>query len=189
MRKPIATLLWVGLSLLGAGTVLAVGLPWQNHSRPFDFLFGNHIDMHQQSRLVDNKALEGFLYIKFTGQVSEGIPEAVHADCTQMPNDCTAGWTLRGIPVTAKLVDMPHMDHPIWCIERDVLPPQQGYTYFHWLGDPQTEMDLQIGKEYLGYLIKLTALDTFYFLHHGEATLVTPGIDYNSHTNIVTDCN
>ena len=50
MRKPIA-LLWLAcLSLLGAGTVLAAGLPWQNHSRPYDFLFGNYIDMYQPLR-------------------------------------------------------------------------------------------------------------------------------------------
>ena len=62
MRKLIATFLLVSLSLLGAGTVLAVGLPWQNHASHFNFVFGNPIDMHQQPKQVGNMPLLGFAH-------------------------------------------------------------------------------------------------------------------------------
>lgn len=79
MRKRIAMPLLVCLSLQGAGTALAVGLPWQNHASPFNFVFGNPIDMHQQPKPVGNTALVGFVHVKFTGKVVEAIPEAAHA--------------------------------------------------------------------------------------------------------------
>ena len=83
---------------------------------------------------------------------------------------------------------MPRMDHPVWCVNRAELLRQEGYTHFHWLGAPNMEMGLQMGKEYAGYLMKLTARETFYLMHHGMPRLVTPGIDDSSHANIVTDC-
>jgi hypothetical protein len=46
---------------------------------------------------------------------------------------------------------------------------------------------LTVGAEYPGVLLKLTARETFFFEHHG-GFLVTPGIDYETHANVVTDC-
>jgi hypothetical protein len=62
MRKRIAMLLLVCLSVQGAGTALAVGLPWQNHASHFNFVFGNPIDMHHQPKQVGNMPLLGFAH-------------------------------------------------------------------------------------------------------------------------------
>ena len=64
MRKRIAMLLLVCLSVQGAGTALAVGLRRHNHASRFNFVFGNPIDMHQQPKPVGNTALEEFFFSK-----------------------------------------------------------------------------------------------------------------------------
>jgi hypothetical protein len=39
------------LLLSGSGVAAAADLyPWRNHAAPFNFLFGNEIDTHQQTR-------------------------------------------------------------------------------------------------------------------------------------------
>ena len=173
--------------LFNTSTALAGCLPWNNHAAPFSFLFGNHIDGHQQSILAGNNVLKGFLYIHFMGDTVDGVPVAHHTDCTQMPEMCVPGWSFTGIPVRATLVENPSMHEPLWCVPAAVVKP--GYTHFHWLGNPDMAMNLVIGQEYEGYLMKLTALNTFYFGHHGSLSLVTPGLDTNSHLNVITQCN
>ena len=175
VKKAIIIVTFLTVSLLGVGSVLAHSYPWRDHASPFDFLFGNHIDMHQQSKILDNDELQGFFYIRFTGNFINGYPEAVHGQET-------VGWTLYGIPIKAKLVDL--SPHPAWCVDPADLPQQAGYTHFHWLGSPEHDDDLVIGNMYDGYLMKLTARDTFIF----EGFVVTRGIDTYSHNNIVTDC-
>ena len=168
------------------------GYPWQNHDAPFDFLFGNHIDTHQQTKELGNNQLQGFFYIIFNGNEKEGVPVATHGNCNMKPDDCTVGWKLRGIPVQATLID-DHGDHgegqhhPTWCIDEDDMPNQPGYTHFHWLGQPEHPGGLTEGDTYDGYILKLTATKTFFFKHHG-GFLVTPGIDYETHANVVTEC-
>jgi len=61
----------------------------------------------------------------------------------------------------------------IWCIDEESWPIAQGYTHFHWIreggGAGEGEHSgLQVGEEYTGYLIKLTARTTFVFQHAGE---------------------
>lgn len=165
----------------------STGYAWRNHAAPFDFLFGNHIDTHQQTKLSGKGQLVGFFYIKFTGNVTpEGYPEAEHGNCNQTPDECTVGWILHGIPVRATLLDKPQGQHPTWLIDPDDIPNQQGYSHFHWLGQPDHAHTLMIGEEYDGLLLKLTARETFYFLHHG-GFLVTPGLDTLTHSNIVIE--
>ncbi len=163
------------------------GYSWQNHSAPFDFLFGNHIDTHQQTKELGNGQLQGFFYITFNGnETGDGIPEATHGNCNMNPG-CTVGWNLHGIPVQATLVAHGEGQHPTWCIDPDDMPNQQGYTHFHWLGAPEHAGGIGLGETYEGYLLKLTAHETFFFKHHG-GFLVTPGIDYETHANVVTEC-
>lgn len=186
MRKIIVGFTVLSLFLLGTGVVWAAGRPWRDHAPPFDFMFGNHIDTHQQS-LVEDGMLEGFFYIKFTGDyTADGYPIAKHANCGNVPDECTVGWILHGIPTTAEYLGHPDGQHPQWRIEPGNLPPQPGYTHFHWLNESAHADGLTVGEVYDGYLLKLTALDTFYFDHHG-GFLVTPGIDEATHLNIVTD--
>ena len=46
---------------------------------------------------------------------------------------------------------------------------------------------MAIGETFAGYLLKLTAVDTFWFDHHGLFP-VTPGIDFETHANLYTVC-
>ena len=49
--KLFGLLATVALFLSGAGVAAATDLyPWRNNAAPFNFLFGNHIDTHQQTR-------------------------------------------------------------------------------------------------------------------------------------------
>ncbi len=177
------------LSLVLAATAYATtAYPWSNHAAPYDYLFGNQIDSHQQSQLNDKEQLGGFFYIKYTGSMIDGVPEAIHADCEKTPDDCTIGWKLKGVAVQATLLEKPDSGHPVWCINPDDGPRSPGFSHFHWEGD----LDHTAGEEfdnklYDGYLLKLTAVDQFFFQHHG-GFLVTPGIDTETHANIVTDC-
>jgi hypothetical protein len=162
--------------------------PWLNHAYPFDFLFENHIDTHQQTKLLKNRRLLGFFYIKYTGNITpEGYPEAKHGNCNETPDECKVGWVLHGIPVRATLVEKQEGQHPTWCVDPRLVPREKGFTHFHWLGQPEHAGDLTVGKEYDGYLLKLVAKERFFFDHHG-GFFVNPGIDYETHANIVTDC-
>jgi hypothetical protein len=189
MKKTVSVLLLVALLGLGSGAAHASGLAWQDHAPPFSFLFLNHIDSHQQSRVAPNGRLQGFFYIEFTGNVTpDGIREAMHADCTQSGSQCVPGWSLKGVPMTATLVSNEMMAHPVWCVDGKKLAQLPGYSHFHWLGEPQEASALVVGQQYAGYLLQLRAVDTFFFAEHG-GSLVTPGIDTYSHYNITTGCN
>lgn len=179
------------LAVLLAFTVVSVSAgsisyPWENHAAPFSFMFGNHIDVHQQS-MIRRGLLKGFLYIRFTGQTTaDAIPVAEHANCGMMPEDCSVGWTFYGVPVEATLLAHEASQHPTWCVDpADV--PDPDFSHFHWLGAPEHPDMLIAGQSYPGYLLKLRAVDTFFFMHHG-GFLLTPGVDALSHANIVTDC-
>ena len=148
--------------------------PWQNHAPPFDLLFGNRMDQHQQSKSEGQDRLSGFLYIDFTGETNEdGVPKAKHVNCNEPNSECTVGWTLQGIQRSATLLEQGEGGPPQWCIDEESWPIAQGYTHFHWIreggGAGEGEHSgLQVGEEYTGYLIKLTARTTFVFQHAGE---------------------
>lgn len=171
---------------------------WNYHSPPYDFLFGNHFDTHQQTKQSSRNNLNGFFYITINGE-KDGIPVANHGNCDQNPDGCTVGWTLHGIKMEAELLQT-GMGHPQWYISSDKMPRQQGYTHFHWIKKKNHgngaghhgsnsgghQGGLEIGATYEGYLLKLTARETFYFDHHGMF-FVTPGIDYETHANVQTE--
>ncbi|NIN68427.1 MAG: hypothetical protein GTO63_27710, partial [Anaerolineae bacterium] len=164
MKKTAFLLILLILIVLGAEAALAEGLAWRDHAPPFEFLFGNHIDTHQQSTLVGSGELQGFFYIRYTGSFQGSVPEARHANCAMMPGECTVGWILRGIPMRARLLDKQPHQHPTWCVDPADVPTQPGYSHFHWLGQPLHAHDLAVGEAYDGFLLKLTARDTFFFL-------------------------
>lgn len=129
IKNIIITLTLLTLSLLDVKSIPAENYPWRDHTPPFEFLFGNHIDMHEQSMILGNGRLQGFFYVSFTGKFIDGYPEAVHGEDI-------AGWIISGIPIKAKLVEL---SPPTWCIDPADLPQQAGYTHFHWLGLPEDE--------------------------------------------------
>ncbi len=176
------SLLFAGILLfiLSAATARAESYPWLDHESPFDFLFLNNIDTHQQTQLMSSGDLQGFFYITYTGNVIDGLPEARHGDET-------VGWILHGVPATARLISVTKGAHPVWCIDPADLPVQRGYTHFHWLDASETASGLIEGEIYDGYILKLTARDGFAFSHNGSF-FVTPGIDFYTHDNIVISC-
>jgi hypothetical protein len=194
MNKRIMTWSFLVLSLLGIGSAGAAGYPWKNHAAPYDFQFGNDIDTHQQTRLTESGELFGFFYIKFTGvSTSDGYPVAGHVDCNAMPG-CSVGWILNGKPRTATLLYHVEPDHPVFLMDRADIPEPGAYAHFHWLGEHPVP-----GESKDGYLLQLTAVDSFCFVHHmaDSATssktcrdnggiAVNPGTDIATHLNIVT---
>jgi hypothetical protein len=162
--------------------------PWRDHAAPYTYLFGNHIDSHQQSETIDGGQIQGYLYIHYTGQTINGIPVAEHTDCSMDPTSCIVGWQIQGVSARATAVSMDSMGMAQFCASAFTLRSLNGYSHFHWIGDPMMDMDIQIGQAYTGYLLKLTARTTFYFNHHDSMVLVTPGVDTVSHAN-VTSCN
>ncbi len=189
MRKKIIVLMMVSLWMLVASTSMAAGgYPWKDHAFPYTFEFGNDIDTHQQTKVLPNGELFGFFYITFTGNFTDdGFPIAKHCDADTPPNQCVAGWILRGIPCLiptcqATLVFHSANDHPIWLVNRSDIPQPGSYAHFHWLNAAN---GLLLGHDYPGYFLELQAIDTFAFSHGNESIPVTPGIDIATHVNIV----
>ena len=100
----------------------------------FNFLFGNEIDTHQQSRLTRDRNLFGFFYIEFTAVVTKDLYRvATHVDCSATP-DCTVGWTLDGRKVSATFLYGTEHDHPVFLVSRPDIPQPGAFAHFHWLG-------------------------------------------------------
>ena len=180
------------LSLLTSAAAATDLYPWRNHASPFGFVFGNEIDGHQQTRQARDGSLFGFFYVRFTGVVTrDRYPVASHVDCNAYP-DCTVGWTLNGKPTQATYLYQVGHEHPVFLVSRPDLPQPGAHAHFHWLGQ------LAFTQAQPGYLLQLTAVDRFCFIHHG-AEGATPdrtcrdngginvdaGIDMATHLNIV----
>ena len=133
------------------------------HDAPYDFLFGNHIDTHQETKLIINhgqpKRLKGFFYIIFTGEIDplSGLPIARHPRgaaenevCGDDNDDefydefedegdgieCIVGWIMKGKPGVAKFSyheGVNGNDHPVWMVNRTQIPQPGSYTHFHWI--------------------------------------------------------
>lgn len=166
----------------------AEGLPWKDHEAPFDFMFENHIDSHQQIQVLPDGSLFGYLYITFTGEKNaDGVPIAEHKNCNDEGVDCSVGWEIRGVPGHATFLSHQMGDHPVWQVSRSHIPVPGAYTHFHWLGFPDHAHDLPItGEPVSGYFIQLTGKDTFVFKHGNDEVLVTNGLDNATHINIVS---
>jgi hypothetical protein len=184
------------LALSVCGAAHAADLyPWRNHEQPFSFVFGNEIDTHQQTRLTRDGSLFGFFYIRFTGlRTKDHYPVATHVDCNARP-DCTVGWSLNGKPVSATFLYQTMEEHPVFLVNRADIAQPGSPSHFHWLGAvmpmPRQTLD--------GFLLQLTAVDRFCFIHHGAGAAtaaatcrqngginVDPGVDIATHLNIVT---
>jgi hypothetical protein len=120
------------------------------HQEPYDFLFGNHLDNHQETKLKlkkgDPDSLKGFLYIIDTGLFTdEGLPIYRHPRgagvepsevCGLDPIDCEVGWKIKAVPGAAKFLyhsGVNGEDHPVWMVNRVDMPQPGSYTHFHWI--------------------------------------------------------
>jgi hypothetical protein len=189
----LSTLLRTLVLCLATSSAAAEEYPWRNHATPFNFLFGNEIDSHQQTRRAPDGSLFGYFYVRFTGVVTRDKYEvATHVDCNAFP-DCTAGWTLDGKSAPGTYLYQVGHDHPVFLVARPDIPQPGAHAHFHWL------RQLVFGQAVPGYLLQLTAVDRFCFVHHG-AEGATPdrtcrengginvdrGVDIATHLNIVT---
>lgn len=156
MRKAIPTLI-ATLSILSLG--IAHGdddddnREWRDHARPFTFLFGNHIDTHQETRLRRNGSLSGYFYIFWSDEVTED-GETIAKHCTKPEHyalGCFPGWTIRAEPCIEEVNGCRAMflyhyhDHPVWMIgpqvddagglrgTRSMIAQPGSYTHMHWL--------------------------------------------------------
>ncbi len=126
------------------------------HATPFDFLFGNHIDTHQETKLKlskrgSPKKLFGSLYIIYTGDIDaeSGLPIARHPrgasqgeDCNDPAVNCLVGWLIRGLPGETKFLYHSGVngdDHPVWLINRVDIPQPGSYSHFHWISSDSTD--------------------------------------------------
>ena len=195
-KKFLILVLLLSISFSGITAVKADGVdtgrPWKNHQKPYDFLFYNLIDNHQQMKLRKDGTLHGFIYIQFTGNYVDGVPEAVRADCTNPSLDCRVGWEVIGIPVSgAKLIQR---GPRLWELDQAYLSLDPEFVHFHWTAingspNPKKPCGLKTIQEnenisYNGYLFKRTAVTTFYWLggnpEKGKGRLVTPCVDLHS---------
>ncbi len=190
MRKRSLVVLLGVVAVMFAVTAASAtpAYPWRDHAAPFDFEFDNHIDSHQQS-LAKNNMLQGFFYITFTGDIDEasGLPVAEHGNCSEPNVDCEVGWVWHGVPWRGEYCGPAGGGHPTWAIEGADKYLKRGYSHFHWLNESAHAGGLVVGAEYDGYLLRLTAIDSFFFAHHGGFA-ITPGIEQSSHANLVGDC-
>ncbi len=157
MRKVMGVLVVVLLSVLAAGAAPDEGRFWQDHARPYDFLFGNHIDTHQETRLMERGRnmgnLRGWFYVYDSGEtLDDGTPVLRH--CTGAEHyaaGCVAGWEIEAKPCIEEVngcraTFLYHDDdHPVWLVgarvddegglrgTRSMLVQPGSYTHFHWL--------------------------------------------------------
>lgn len=199
MHRVNTFILGATLSLMVTASVQAAEMyPWRQHRQPFGFLFGNAIDGHQQTRLERNGSLNGYLYVHYTGVVTkDNYPVATHVDCNANGANCSVGWKIEGEPSSAKLVRQPMHDHKVFWIERADIPQPGSFAHFHWTGMTEpTQPYLSVP----GYLLELTAANSFCFIHHDAGmamsaktcresggVTVDRGIDIATHLNIVTN--
>src|SRR6476619_4352926 len=96
MRTTTFLLFGTALGLSSAAAVQAAEMyPWREHQPPFSFVFGNEIDGHQQTRQGSDGSLDGYLYMQYTGVVTnDNLPVATHANCSAGGADCVVGWKI-----------------------------------------------------------------------------------------------
>jgi hypothetical protein len=179
------------------------GPAWRNHDKPWPFLFANHLDSHQQSKLNKDGELEGYLYIWYSGETTDdGYRVALHVECNAVADGkkggCVAGWKLYGVAGSARFLFHADMDHPFWYAPRAAIPQPGAFGHFHWTGAPMSDELPFVNppdNTWPGYFLELDALDTFCFVHHAigatgtcenrGGVVVSKGIDLATHLNIV----
>jgi hypothetical protein len=167
-RSLLSALAMFAVFLVYAASARADLFPdWTNHAWPFTYLFGNHIDTHQQTRLLSNGQLFGYFYIIYLDENNDGqtdidpvsgLPIATHPRsslgeiCGQTVN-CEVGWIMRGMQGNTKFLFHNGVnsgeDHPVWMANRtdettaeglvSGIPQPGSYTHFHWISQGATD--------------------------------------------------
>lgn len=113
---------------------------WTNHAPPFNFLFGNHIDTHQETRLwrrnrpllgIEKGDLTGWFYVTPSDGNGDGIQDTtdtgipIFRHCMNEADyaaGCVAGWFMKAKPCIDEVDGCRAMfvyhfkDHPVWLL-------------------------------------------------------------------------
>ena len=132
-------------------------------------------------------------------------------ECGVDPIKCVLGWRVYAVPGSAKFLyhsGVNGNDHPVWLVNRSDIPIPGVYTHFHWIGFMSTDArapdvpaycdkenasgledmaPMAVNETCDGWFMQLRATRAFAFEHGGEVTPVYPGLDSNTHTNIVSN--
>lgn len=156
------------LLLLPFGQSLALDRDWNNHAAPYTFLFGNHIDTHQELFLwsfklfkFDKGDLSGWFYVFDSGEtLDDGTPILKH--CTKQEHydaGCVAGWRIHAKPCIEEVNGCRAMylyhyhDHPPWLLNpsiddegnlrgsRQPIHQPGSFTHMHWLTEGTSHED------------------------------------------------
>ena len=167
MRRALLLAFLGIMSLTVTGSTGAAGFNWNFHSRPYTWLFGNHIDTHQQLKLNNDGTLSGFFYVYRRDENGDEVPDTIgdniplFAHCTKPENypTCQAGWNLVATPCIYEINGCTSMflyhkhDHPVWLIgpnirtvdgdtfldgDRNQVPQPGRPTHYHWLTQGST---------------------------------------------------
>jgi hypothetical protein len=157
----------------------ASGLRWHDHAYPYTFLFGNHIDTHQETRLNKDGSLDGFFYVVHLDQdgdgvldtADDGIPIKRHCTKPEHYPTCEVGWQIRAVPCIKEINGCTTMflyhkhDHPVWLVgpylrtmedetflsgSRPPIPQPGSPGHVHWLTE---------GAEHEGTLLPSSLAD------------------------------
>ena len=161
MKKLTITLAGLLTTFLITASV-ASGFRWNDHRFPYTFLFGNHIDTHQETRLNKDGSLDGFFYVVHLDQdddgmldtADDGTPIKRHCTMAEHYPDCEVGWHIRAVPCIEEINECTAMflyhkhDHPVWLIgphmrtkdgetflsgSRAPIPQPGSPSHVHWL--------------------------------------------------------
>jgi hypothetical protein len=162
-RSGFLVLTALTLPLVCNGIVLAGDVVWNAHEAPYNFRFGNHIDTHQETRLVQDDSdsdegtnqgdLTGWFYVFDSGDTLEdGTPILEH--CTKpehYDSGCVAGWRIDAKPCIEEVngcraMSLYHYhDHPVWLLgarvddsgglrgSRQDIVQPGSFTHMYWL--------------------------------------------------------
>jgi hypothetical protein len=139
-------------SLLAAVIVIAPVFAGGAGAAEARFLFGNHVDGHQVTRLVVSRGgepvlLTGALLIVFTGETdpASGLRIARHPHHDEVcatAVDCVVGWLIAARPGLAEFLHHTGVngeDHPVWLLNRRTVPQPGSFTHFHWISADSTD--------------------------------------------------
>lgn len=182
MNKHFLCVVVAAITLMNSPFVFALDRNWNNHAAPFTFLFGNHIDTHQETRLIHHRFargdLRGLFYVFDSGDIlPDGTPVLKH--CTNAEHyaaGCVAGWRISAKPCIAEVNGCEAMllyhfhDHPVWMLNpriddsgglrgsREHIVQPGSYTHMHWLTEGLDLDDTTPGLERPSSLAKVERL-------------------------------
>ena len=77
MQRFAMTVVTAWVVLIWSANATAAGFNWRDHAAPFDFLFGNQLDTHQQTKLQRDGSLKGLFYVVQLDEDGDGVVDSI----------------------------------------------------------------------------------------------------------------